>query len=892
MAFACRLLCGLLPCAFGCNDLPRVPASVCGNGITEPPEECDTYAPEGQRCRAPGLGVQDACRFECSAQGDGEPTCPAGSACGIDGLCRFFTNTYESWGGLLPVVAASMQLGDFDGDGRDDLLALGNTNSGGQSMPRIYFFDESGRAADPFDPQTPVRSPLVTARPAQSSTGDRRQRIVFATDFGIATLEATPTRTVLPIAYPYQVVPEGWSYRVLRVRGSSVSVLGDGILLILGSDAPDQTRFVPAEPPDFPGPLAVLDEPLEDFAGEVLAGDVIEGARSPCDEAVWATRAERSVRMLELCDAAGNWKITTAAPQTVLELPKGHGIGHAMRLTRVDADEHLDLLVADGQGAAYLGFGLGDGRFVANPADPQGTLGEAWPVTTTAGHCDALPGDPGFPLAVGDLNSDGLPDWVTAAGVILTQSLAPDAPSQRVAVAACPGNGPFVGEWSQAGIADLNGDGRPDLVAGSTSVPALDFYAGTGRDRMNPRPAIATQGPIRTMTVGDFDGDLVEDLAFGMHARRADETQEEETEKVAIAFGSRSGDPTAPVEVGQFSEILQLASAHYATQDAIAELGVLGRSSDYEGESLTVFVGNPGRHPVASLGLLHIATAEDDRNTSQLPIACAVGRFSGNESLRLLALGIEDDPTPESLPRLWYADGSVLTRLSKPVPSAELPTELCAWQTAQADTPPVLLAGDVDGDGEEEALILGPASKQDTLGLWRVRVPEQGEGASWLTADPGSLVTRLWTGPGRLVRASAPKLIDLDDNGRLDLVLIVADAEGEQRLGVVWNGGKDGKGRLKLSELERVSLADSALGFAAASDGRVTRWVAVTRARAYGISLESSQGGARSLAATPIENAPGGWAIALGDLNGDGLMDLVIAGQSGVRVLAEVPREP
>ena len=411
---------------------------------------------------------------------------------------------------------------------------------------------------------------------------------------------------------------------------------------------------------------------------------------------------------------------------------------------------------------------------------------------------------------------------------------------------------------------------------------------------MNPRVGIATAGPTSHMSVGDFDGDLIEDLAFGMHVQQADETEGAETETVAIAFGSPSGDLNPSVEVGQFSEIMQLASANYATEDAIAELGVLGRSSEYEGESLTVFIGNPGRHPIASLGLLHIATAEDDRNTSQIPIACAVGRFSGNESLGLVALGIEDDPTPESRPRLWRAEGSVLTRLSKPVPSAELPEEILAWQTRPTAMPPILLAGDIDGSRKDEALILAAASEKNTLGLWRVHLPKAGEDANWLNADPDSLVTQLWTGPGRLVRASQPRCVDLDDNRWLDVVLIVADAEGDQRLGIIWNDGKDEDGRLKLSELETVSLPDSALGFALASDGGVTRWAAVTDDAAFLISANSKASGTRSLHAARIRNAPGGRAIALGDLTGDGLADLVIAESSGVRVLAEteVPEVP
>lgn len=891
MAFAYRLAIGLCSCALGCNDLPRVPAFVCGNGVTEPPEECDTFAPEGQRCRAPGLGVEDACRFECSTEGDSTLKCPADSACGLDGICRFSTKRYEPWGDIVPVVAESLQLGDFDGDGRQDLLALGNTNPRGQSVPRIYFFDESGRALEPFDPQTPIRSPVVTQPTGDGSTEDRGQRIVFATDFGIATLEGTEDRSVLPIAYPYQVVPEDWLYRVLRVRGSSASVLGDGIVLMLSTKHPAQTTFRPAEPVGFPEPLAALPGALDRLAGEVQVGDVVEGPGSPCEELVLAERGDTSVRLLEPCDGAGEWRVSGAL-EAVVELPKGRTIGGEMLLTRVDADAHLDLLLTDEEGVPYLALGRGDGSFVADPADPGSTLGDAWPVVVTLGNCPgALTAALGFPLAMGDLNADGLPDWVVPVGVVLVTKVQIDAVSQQVGIEACPGNAPFVGEWSLASVADLNDDGRLDLVAASSSAPGLDFFAGTGLDRMNPF-GISTEGPVSHMAVADFDGDLTQDLAVGLRAQQADATEDAELDKVAIAFGRRDGAPSLPVEVGQFSAIKQLSAANYQTEDAIAELGVIAESLDYDGEGLTVFVGNPGRHPIASLGLVHFAAdgsvtsdaSVDDTTTLQTPIACAVGRFSGTGSLGLVALGLEDGPSSTMPPRLWYAEGPTLTRLSKPSPSTELSDLRRAWQADAGETLPVLLAGDINGDQADEALLLAPGTEKDTLALWRVLLPSRGDG--W----PDRPLAAASTGTGRLVRASHPTLVDIDEDGWLDLVLIVADAKGVRQIGVVWNV----KGALDLSQVVRIDAAvfggRSVQGFAARSDGRAIRWAAVTDRASFLIS--TGPAAREALEANRIEDAPGGHAVTLGDLTGDGLMDLVVAEPGGLRFFAEVAKKP
>ncbi|HEY5956537.1 MAG TPA: hypothetical protein VIV60_08295, partial [Polyangiaceae bacterium] len=73
-----------------CVDLPYVEPGVCGNGVTEPGEDCDSYAIAGQRCRAAGEAKE--CRYDCAipdaAATWSKPQCPDGWSCGIDGICR------------------------------------------------------------------------------------------------------------------------------------------------------------------------------------------------------------------------------------------------------------------------------------------------------------------------------------------------------------------------------------------------------------------------------------------------------------------------------------------------------------------------------------------------------------------------------------------------------------------------------------------------------------------------------------------------------------------------------------------------------------------------------------------------------------------------------------
>jgi hypothetical protein len=68
----------LLGALVGCRELPELPAGVCGNGVIESDEDCDTFsAYPGSRCRK--QSEADACHLDCSLDEQGaRPPCPKG----------------------------------------------------------------------------------------------------------------------------------------------------------------------------------------------------------------------------------------------------------------------------------------------------------------------------------------------------------------------------------------------------------------------------------------------------------------------------------------------------------------------------------------------------------------------------------------------------------------------------------------------------------------------------------------------------------------------------------------------------------------------------------------------------------------------------------------------
>jgi len=107
------------------------------------------------------------------------------------------------------------------------------------------------------------------------------------------------------------------------------------------------------------------------------------------------------------------------------------------------------------------------------------------------------------PIAIGDMNGDGIPDLVTAAGIMLGVGDGNFNWGPNSAVV----NGAI-----SFSLADLNGDGSLDVVA---AVPkGVSVQLGNGDGTLQPPAILAAGGgnPL-SVTVSDFNGDGLLDLA-------------------------------------------------------------------------------------------------------------------------------------------------------------------------------------------------------------------------------------------------------------------------------------------------------------------------------------------------------------------------------------------
>ena len=165
------LLVGFVVLLLDCAALDKLPEQTCGNGVVvDSNEDCDTF-PTGQ-CGAPATA--GACRLACGKQGDGNVlACPDGWGCGTSGFCRQPTGTFEPSSEPVSAGVTTMLVGDFDGDGKKDILG----SSGATSKGRIHYFN--GSAA----PQV-VALPGVLAVPlVDDFNGDGRSDIAFGYTF-------------------------------------------------------------------------------------------------------------------------------------------------------------------------------------------------------------------------------------------------------------------------------------------------------------------------------------------------------------------------------------------------------------------------------------------------------------------------------------------------------------------------------------------------------------------------------------------------------------------------------------------------------------------------------------------------------------------------------------
>jgi hypothetical protein len=594
-----------------------------------------------------------------------------------------------------------------------------------------------------------------------------------------------------------------------------------------------------------------------------------------------------------------------------------------------DLDGKLDVAVA-GDGGVSVFFGDGAGGFPASAFTPLSLITD---------------------IQTGFIDGDALPDLLCTSG----RQVTPAQPTEEGFATVLLGNGD--GTFSVAStfasgpalasclLGDVDADGENDalLVAhtfgsGPSGEPEgrIDLYLGDGLGGFTPSPAFgghvstSAQGihPLYGM-LGDLDGDGFDDAVFSSSDNISHDPADFEDEQPPVELTVLRNDGLGSFEVtlvgtayagkGVAPILADIFPDEDGNPDAIlvwyedAAAGLEG-----EPDALTTFVTafvsdgeasffdpSPNQFDVGDepgngfVGDVNPPVGTDDEPATRLDVV--IPNLVDNSLSILLGDGdggirsevVVPDISPTSLDDLppgdwvggprqlvladltadgfldavvasWFEDGS-----PQPDPSTFGSLTLVdgagatVIQDLQLDRIGELAVGDVTGDGRPDAVV---AARLGASGADRVDVfPGTPEGTLALTPlsltpSPGSrlgggLLLIDLTGDGRL-DVLTTSVDDALDEGRLLLFDSTTQQSTETALGPAWSTVQG----LAVGDLTGDGLVDVAVGL---DDG--------------GLRLAEGTGAATFVAGSldPLSAAVGGGALAMADINGDGRQDLL-----------------
>jgi hypothetical protein len=461
-----------------------------------------------------------------------------------------------------------------------------------------------------------------------------------------------------------------------------------------------------------------------------------------------------------------------------------------------------------------------------------------------------------MPLAAGDITGDGIADLVYPEGLVVSVPAEaqsdPQTDEQSYATIR-PRYGP---PWSEARFADLNADGFLDVACASNTGLDIDFFNGSGSIAIN-KFTVPTQRPTEHLAVHDFDGDLVDDLAF---VELRDPSAN--TEQVFIAFGRKSGGPEAPVPAAHLGNVEQVAAFADDVTSTIANMIVVylhttsSRDPEYAPIELTTFVA-------------------DGSVTESTSAALTIGSFLDPNQLDVLpfALAPSVDPYPDRRPEMW---------LLQDIPNKTHGPESIGWNLDE-ETRPLgglsiedelsarLAARDLDGDSLDELVFVAPNSD---LTQCLINIAS-------VAGEPPVLELRNVVALDSPCLESVVEVTDLDADDAPDIVVLVGHLEETREPLVLWN---DGRGRFSSEDATSLTIdGENARSFTAfrGFDGS-TEFALVTE---QSLRVLRPLGAARAFGdERTLGTLELGSGVVAADVNGDGIVDLAVADAGNIRI--------
>jgi len=443
-------------------------------------------------------------------------------------------------------------------------------------------------------------------------------------------------------------------------------------------------------------------------------------------------------------------------------------------------------------------------------------------------------------VTTADLNGDGIPDMVAADGTNVSVLLGNgDGTFQPAVNFAAGGKATFVI------VADLNGDGIPDLAVGlgdaSTSSNMVSILLGNGDGTFQAAMQFTTGTNGNYIAIGDFNGDSIPDLAV---TNRGLATSSQPS-TVSVLLGNGDGTFGAAtnytVGVGPTSVVAVDLNGDGALDLVVTNWGHVDTSTEpttyIPDTTISVLFGNGD------------GTFQQAQNQSV-----------GTGPLRVIAGDFNGDGNPDLI--VATEQSSTQNRGSLVVLFGDGQGGLHNGGTyIVGSSPRDLISSDVNGDGIPD-LLVGHASLDNNSGALNVLLGN-GDGTFQAPSDVavGSDVFALAAG-------------DFNRDGKLDVALTVANKAASVILG-------NGDGTFQTPPAFPAGQVFGAIVTADFNnDGNAD--VAVTNQFDNTVSILLGNGDGTLGAPQTIPVAQSPEALAVADLNGDGIPDLVVGNAASI----------
>ncbi len=725
----------------------------------------------------------------------------------------------------------AIAVADLNGDGRPDLVG---TNNGSVTV-RLNTTAPAATTVSLAEPVTfsadaKARGPIAVA----DLNGDGRPDVIVGEGSTVSVLlnttepGATTPSFAPPVSFAVGEGPVSIAVADLNGDGRPDLVVADqgafetDVSVLMNTAEPGATT------PSF-APRQVFLE--EEAPRAVAVADINGDGRPDLITIPWA-KPEGMVSVLLNTTVPGASDVSFSAPESFAAAPADNPTSVAV--ADINGDGRPDLVV----GNANFETGGTTVAVLLNTTEPGAATPSFAPQRTFA-----VGQEPAHVEAV-DLNGDGRPDLVAFNGSenlsVLLNTTAPGATTPSFAPQEEFDSG---GARGQPAVADLNGDGRPDLIGSDPSAILLN----TTPAPTAAAPSFAAQHESAvgekpwSVTSADLNGDGRPDVVTADHGANA----------VSVLLDAT--EPGAPTP--DFTPRQDFPAGAKPDSVALADLNGDGRPD--------LVVGNEGAGKVSVL--LNETSPGSSTTNLAAPVGFAVG---GENPSSVTTADLNGDGRPD-LVATNSGDGTVSVLLNTTAPGATTPSFATQEEFATGDpTPESVTAADVNGDGKPDLIVADGSA--DTVSVLLN------------TTTPGA-TTPSFAAPVSFAAGDLPLSVtttDLNGDGRPDLV--VADG-GADTVSVLLDTTEPGATTPNFAPEQAFAAGGAPWSVTAgdvSGDGRPDLIVADEGEDAVSVLLDTTAPGASTPSfATRQAFAVGSGpvSVATADLNGDGGPDIIAA---------------